>query len=151
MRAVCSGTDGIGCCGWSDMAKPPEITAPTPLSTPPSHPFANGIGSFLGQSKLFFLVRYGRHASQHRHASRVSAILRRSRLAQPPERGCLDGRGTERAKLCCLLVSGGVGIIAAVLTAKLRKSFCRHGQRRSRLNTARKLPRPSETLWPPER
>src|SRR3954466_5051055 len=33
MRAVCSGTDGIGCCGWSDMAKPPEITAPTPLST----------------------------------------------------------------------------------------------------------------------
>src|SRR5688500_1258175 len=33
MRAVCSGTDGIGCCGQSDMAKPPEITAPTPLST----------------------------------------------------------------------------------------------------------------------
>src|SRR4051794_33163943 len=33
MRAVCSGTDGIGCCGWSDMAKPPEITSPTPLST----------------------------------------------------------------------------------------------------------------------
>src|SRR4051812_43949430 len=33
MRAVCSGTRGRGCCGWSDMAKPPEITAPTPLST----------------------------------------------------------------------------------------------------------------------
>src|SRR3954466_8988242 len=33
MRAVCSGTGGIGCCGWSDMAKPPAITAPTPLST----------------------------------------------------------------------------------------------------------------------
>src|SRR3954452_3343501 len=33
MRAVCSGTGRRGCCGWSDMAKPPEITAPTPLST----------------------------------------------------------------------------------------------------------------------
>src|SRR3954468_7095303 len=33
MRAVCSGTRGRGCCSWSDMAKPPEITAPTPLST----------------------------------------------------------------------------------------------------------------------
>src|SRR4051812_48710648 len=33
MRAVCSGTRGGGCCGGSDMAKPPEITAPTPLST----------------------------------------------------------------------------------------------------------------------
>src|SRR3954452_25459856 len=33
MRAVCSGTRGRGCCGWSDIAKPPEITAPTPLST----------------------------------------------------------------------------------------------------------------------
>src|SRR3954454_14826828 len=33
MRAVCSGTGGIGGCGWSDMAKPPAITAPTPLST----------------------------------------------------------------------------------------------------------------------
>src|SRR3954452_10587624 len=33
MLAVCSGTGGIGCCGWSDMAKPPEITPPTPLST----------------------------------------------------------------------------------------------------------------------
>src|SRR3954447_1914894 len=27
-------TRGRGCCGWSDMAEPPEITAPTPLSTP---------------------------------------------------------------------------------------------------------------------
>src|SRR5215207_5514215 len=33
MRAVCSGTRGRGCCGWSDMVRPPEITAPTPLST----------------------------------------------------------------------------------------------------------------------
>src|SRR4051794_17166341 len=33
MRAVCSGTRGRGCCGWSDMVKPPAITAPTPLST----------------------------------------------------------------------------------------------------------------------
>src|SRR3954451_24912106 len=33
MRAVCSGTRGRGCCGWSDIAKPPEITTPTPLST----------------------------------------------------------------------------------------------------------------------
>src|SRR3954462_12541300 len=33
MRAVCSGTGGIGGCGWSDMAKPPAITASTPLST----------------------------------------------------------------------------------------------------------------------
>src|SRR4051812_17093239 len=33
MRAVCSGTGRRGCCGWSDIAKPPEITAPTPLST----------------------------------------------------------------------------------------------------------------------
>src|SRR3954463_5774456 len=33
MWAVCSGTGGIGGCGWSDMAKPPAITAPTPLST----------------------------------------------------------------------------------------------------------------------
>src|SRR3954469_23531956 len=32
MRAVCSGTRGRGCCSWSDMAKPPEITPPTPLS-----------------------------------------------------------------------------------------------------------------------
>src|SRR3954469_163967 len=32
-------TRGRGCCGWSDMAEPPEITAPTPLSTPPPHPF----------------------------------------------------------------------------------------------------------------
>src|SRR3954454_24338754 len=33
MRAVCSGTGRRGCCGWSDMVKPPAITAPTPLST----------------------------------------------------------------------------------------------------------------------
>src|SRR3954452_5542444 len=33
MRAVCSGTRGRGCCSWSDITKPPEITAPTPLST----------------------------------------------------------------------------------------------------------------------
>src|SRR3954468_7159780 len=32
MRAVCSGTGGRGCCRWSDMAEPPEITAPTLLS-----------------------------------------------------------------------------------------------------------------------
>ena len=35
----------------------------------------------------------------------------------------------------------GVGIIAVVLTAKVRKSFCRHTQRRSRLKAATKLPR----------
>src|SRR4051812_47770556 len=33
MQAVCSGTRGRGWCGWSDITKPPEITAPTPLST----------------------------------------------------------------------------------------------------------------------
>src|ERR687885_2369807 len=45
MRAVCFGTGGTGCWGWSDMAEPPQgsAAAPTPLSPIRLNPFANSI------------------------------------------------------------------------------------------------------------
>src|SRR3954471_963396 len=74
MRAVCSGTRGRGCCGWSDIAKPPAITAPTPLSTfrPTHSPTVSGLygdidvkvrvqrqrsSSFVGREDGYELIR----------------------------------------------------------------------------------------------
>src|SRR4051812_9486217 len=61
MRAVCSGTRGRGCCSWSDMAKPPEITAPTPLSTFRLTHSPTVSGQHAGQLH-FISIEEGNHA-----------------------------------------------------------------------------------------
>src|SRR3954468_2469785 len=95
MRAVCSGTRGRGCCGWSDMAKPPEITAPTPLSTfrPTHSPTVSG--PRWDSLKLCFLVY------DHvllRTGTLLIAALRQGSLCRAPTSGPGGGEtGSERA------------------------------------------------------
>src|SRR3954470_21387246 len=100
MRAVCSGTGGIGCCGWSDMAKPPEITAPTPLSTLrlTHSPTVSGpkwdslVGASFRPAHFFVAITFNSHAPDsevlehgdsevwHRACLAVVALFGRSSL-----------------------------------------------------------------------
>src|SRR3954451_20359374 len=137
MRAVCSGTGRRGCCGWSDMAKPPEITAPTPLSTLRLTHSPTVSGPKWDSLKLCFLV-YD-HVLP-RTGTLLIAALRQGSLCRAPTSGPGGGETGSESAAAQLQARLGSERVATIKQDLEHSQERNQGHERSRCGSAGPVP-----------